>query len=133
MRVVESGLRADADGEFRSAQSRYERAIQVDAYNPYAYLALARFAIQRGDLAAANNHLERASHLFHSEIEERRASGDGETAELLALFRVHLKGLRGALLAISGRNFDAEPLLEQANRMAPTVWGDGSLSASELR
>jgi hypothetical protein len=46
---------------------------------------------------------------------------------------VHCEGLRGAALALEGDRSEAPALLESAARSAPDVWGDGELSASELR
>jgi hypothetical protein len=46
---------------------------------------------------------------------------------------VHCDGLRGAALALEGNRSEARALLDSAARSAPGVWGDGELSASELR
>lgn len=119
-RLVLDGLDADAVGEYRRALSRYERAIQIDANNPYAYLALARHQVEVQDFEQALVYLDQADLLFESL--DLRSPG-AET---------HLIGLRGATLALD-RPWDAEPLLAQAAARAPDVWGDGFLAADELR
>ena len=113
------GLDADAAGRPRSASVYYERAIQVDATNPYAYLALARYEVENGDPGRALGYVDRTEQLLGAE--GARSPG----------VDVHLAGLRGAALAASGR--DGTYYLVEAERRAPTVWGDGKLSASELR
>ena len=49
MRLVLSGLDADEAGRSAEASSLYERALQVDPTNPYAWLALARQEVFEGD------------------------------------------------------------------------------------
>jgi tetratricopeptide (TPR) repeat protein len=120
MRLVLDGLDADADGRYRRAQSRYERAIQVDANNPYAYLAIARHFVEVQDFEQANAYLDEADVLFDSL--ELHSPG-AET---------HLIGLRGAALR-PDRPWEAEPLLAEAAARSPEVWGDGFLAADELR
>jgi tetratricopeptide (TPR) repeat protein len=120
MRLVLDGLDADAAGRYRHALSRYERAIRVDASNPYAYLATARHFVEVQDLEQANAYLDESEVLFESL--DLRSPG-AET---------HLIGLRGASLRLE-RPWDAQPLLDEAAARAPEVWGDGFLSAEELR
>ena len=113
------GLDADAAGRTRSAAVYYERAISADPTNPYAYLVLARHEVESGDGERALGTLNRAEQLLGAE----RARSPRVEA--------HLAGLRGAALEASGR--DGMGYLADANRLSPTVWGDGVLSAAELR
>ena len=120
-RLVLDGLDSDARGDARLAQSRYERAIQIDASNPYAYLALARHYVEQGDSERALSYLDYAESLFDSDDD------DAPGAE------THMIGLRGAALQLAGRSQEADPLLLEAARRAPALWGDGRLDAAELR
>jgi thioredoxin-like negative regulator of GroEL len=120
-RLVLDGLDADARGDARLAQSRYERAIQIDASNPYAYLALARHYVEQEDPDRALAYLDHAGSLFES------TDDDTPGAE------THLIGLRGAALDLAGRSQEADPLLHEAAQRAPALWGDGHLDAAELR
>jgi len=120
-RLVIEGLDADARGETARARSRFERALQIDASNPWAYLALARHHVDAGDGAAALSHLDRAEALLESQGEPSRGA------------TLHCDGLRGAALALTGRVGEARVLLDEVAREAPDVWGDGRLSAAELR
>jgi tetratricopeptide (TPR) repeat protein len=115
------GLAADERGDATRARSRYERALQIDANNPWVYIALARHYVESGDAGRALAHLDRAEALLDSQ--ENPSPGA----------RVHCEGLRGAALALEGDRAEAQPLLDAAARSAPDVWGDGELSASELR
>ena len=106
----------------RGSRARsYERALQVDANNPFAYLALARQAVEGGDGASALEYLDQAELLLG--------------AEDLRSPRVepHLAGLRGAALRAQGDARGASELLAHASELAPSVWDDGQLSAEELR
>jgi tetratricopeptide (TPR) repeat protein len=121
MRLVVEGLDAEIASTPQRALSRYQRAIQIDPGNPFAYLALARYYAAIADPERALEHLERTQSLLDP---------DG------ALYRSaepHLRGLRGWALAEAGRSADAGPLLAEARRLAPSVWRDGRLDASELR
>jgi tetratricopeptide (TPR) repeat protein len=121
MRLVVEGLDAEIASTPQRALSRYQRAIQIDPGNPFAYLALARYYAAISDPERALEHLDRAQSLLDP---------DG------ALYRSaepHLLGLRGRALAQAGWQEDAGPLLAEARRLAPSVWGDGRLDASELR
>lgn len=113
------GLDADVSGRPGSATIYYERAIQVDSTNPYAYLALARHQLEAGQPDAALGYVDRAQQLLDSE--------DARSPRVDA----HLAGLRGAALDASGR--DGAEHLAYARETAPSVWGDGRLSAAELR
>ena len=120
-RLVLDGLDADARGDARLAQSRYERAIQIDASNPWAYLALARHHVEQQDPDRALAYLDHAQSLFESTEEETSGA------------QAHVIGLRGAALKQAGRSREAEPLLREAAQRAPALWDDGQLDASELR
>jgi tetratricopeptide (TPR) repeat protein len=120
-RLVMEGLDADERGDGARAQSRYERALQIDASNPWVYLALARHYVEAGDAGHALAHLDRAEALLDAQDPVSPGA------------RVHCDGLRGAALALEGNRAEAQPLLDSAARSAPDVWGDGELSASELR
>ena len=119
LRLTLDGLDADARGRSTRARSQYERAIQIDPTNPWAYLALARLEVARGDANRALEYLQQAESLLRAE----RAFSPG--------VQPHLFGLRGAALQATGR--DGLPELERAAQLAPAVWGDGQLSPSELR
>ncbi len=121
MRIVESGLAAEASGGSQRALPRYERAIRIDPTNPFAYLALSRHYVERGDPSRALEVLEQAQLLLDAEGEE--------TPRVEA----HLDGLRGAALVLAGRSFEGQPLLDRAAQRAPSVWADGVLDAAELR
>jgi len=120
-RLVLEGLDADERGRPDAARARYERALQADSSNPWAYLALARHYVDADQPRPALRHAERAAALFESL--------DWESPGAL----VHCDGLRGAALALEGRDDEARLLLERAARSAPSVWGDGHLAAAELR
>jgi len=113
-RLLIEGLRADAAGAASAAKGKYERALQLDATNPYAYLVFARFELDRRNRDQAHAFLERAASLF---------DGEGSRSPRV---EPHLLGMRGV---IDGRGSGA---LEDARRMSPSVWGDGYLSAEEL-
>ena len=119
LRLCVEGLDAEVGGRPDSAPVYYERAIQVDPTNPYVYLALARHQLDMGDPDEALSYLDRAEQLLDSE-QARSPRVD-----------VHLEGLRGAALEAAGG--DGATQLAEARRMSPSVWGDGRLSAAELR
>lgn len=119
LRFVGEGLDADVAGRGGHALTQYERAIQVDPTNPWAYLALSRHELDAGDAAGALAAVDQSRMLFESQD----ALSPGVEA--------HLDGLRGAALLATGR--DGSASLESARRSAPGVWGDGRLDAVELR
>jgi len=120
-RLVLDGLASDTEGDAARALSQYESAVRVDSGNPYAYLALARYHVDRGDGGRALAYLDRAQVLFESqEIESPRVE-------------THLVGLRGNALQLQGRVVEGHELLRRASHRAPDVWGDGRLAADELR
>ncbi len=130
-RLVIEGLDADTAAalytgkdsamELRRAQGSYERAVQVDPTNPYAYLALARHHLDGGDATQAANLVEQSAALFEA---EGLRSPEVE---------VQLMGLRGLSFDAQGRPGEAALQLNRAGALAPGVWGDGYLSAEELR
>ena len=121
LRLVVVGLEADASGQSERALATYERAIQVDATNPYAYLALARHWIEAGDPARGVVFVDQAEVLLE-------ASGESTLGA-----QVHLDGLRGRAAAIGDGSDAGVVLLQRAAERTPEIWGDGILSADELR
>jgi hypothetical protein len=120
-RLVLQGLGLDAKGQARLARTSYERALQVDVNNPFAFLALARQAVDAGDGASALEYLEQAELLLGAEdIRSPRVEP-------------HLAGIRGGALLARGDRAGGDVLLARASALAPTVWSDGRLSAAELR
>ena len=121
LRLVLDGLDADIQEDARRALGLYARALQIDSGNPYAYLALARHHAAAGEASLALEHLVRSDDLFISyELASPRVE-------------VHLVGLRGVVLRLDGRSAEAGRWLARAARSAPSVWGDGRLTAAELR
>lgn len=119
LRLCVSGLDADAEGRRSVALGQYERAIQIDPTNPYAYIALARQEVEGGDPERALQYLDQAQTLMQAED----ALSPGAEA--------NLAGLRG--LARIARGEDGGPELREARRLAPEVWDDGRLDPDELR
>lgn len=119
LRLCVEGLDADAAGHPSSALVYYERAIQVDPTNPYAYLSLSRHELDGGNPDAALDYLNRSEQLF------------GFEAMRSPRVEAHLAGLRGAAMNASGHDGSAHLL--EAYRLAPSVWEDGRLDALELR
>ena len=121
MRLVLEGLGEDQALRPPRALALYERALQVDPNNPFAYLALARHHVDGANPRRALAFLEKADAL----LAHWERLPPGLEADLL--------GIRGAALYASGRTVDAIPLLEQARQLSPTVWDDARLDATELR
>jgi tetratricopeptide (TPR) repeat protein len=121
MRLVLQGLDEDVAWRAQAALSSYERALQVDPNNPWAWIALARHEVEHGDPVRALAQLDKAEALLPMEGALSRGA------------EPHLNGLRGAALRAAGRSPQAAPLLADARRDAPDVWADGLLDASELR
>ncbi len=118
VRLVLEGLDDEASGRVVGAASQYERALQVDASNPWAYLALARHWVEQGEPDRALAFLD--------QCEAQLDPADSLRVE------AHLAGLRGA--ALRERDPSAsQAWLAQAARLAPETWGDGWLDAQELR
>jgi Tfp pilus assembly protein PilF len=121
IRLTLEGLDADVTGDARRARGSYERAVQVDPTNPYVYLALARHHLEAGDGPSVVHFLGQASALFQSEgMREARVE-------------VHLLGLRGGAMLAEAREDEAQPYLDRAATLSPIIWGDGRLTAEELR
>jgi tetratricopeptide (TPR) repeat protein len=120
-RLVLDGLDEDEAARPAAALAQYERALQVDPTNPWAWLALARHEIDEGDPARALSFLDKAEALLRS---------DGTDP-----LRVepHLVGLRGEAFTALGRTREGLELLRRARASAPAVWSDGRLDAAELR
>jgi len=117
LRLVLSGLEADGAGRSEQASSLYQRSLQVDPTNPYAWLALARQEVFEGDPDRGLAHLDKAEALLGSD--------EGAAA--------HVAGIRGAGLRAVGQRGLAEPFLREASERAPAQWADGKLDALELR
>lgn len=120
-RLVLDGLRADSQHDAERARGLYQRALQVDSGNPFAYLALARQSVARGEGELALEYVDRAEDLLA--LDPERSPGAA----------AHLDGLRGAALSLAGDEEQGAELLEHAAQQAPDVWGDGRLDADELR
>lgn len=120
-RLVIEGLEADVEGRAARARGLYDRALQVDPTNPYAYLALARHEADGLEPARALAPLEQAR------------LGFAEEGGIAPEVEVHLIGLEGVVLYATGRVDEGVRALEEARLRAPEVWSDGRLDASELR
>jgi tetratricopeptide (TPR) repeat protein len=119
MRLCIEGLNLDEQGRDSAALSQYQRAIQVDSTNPYAYLALARHEIDEGDPDRALAYIDQAEAF----LDAQEALTPGVEA--------HLSGLRGA--ALMAQDGSGALHLDRARRLDPHSWGDGHLDAAELR
>lgn len=121
LRLVIEGLDEDQAGRPSRARAKYQRAIRVDPTNPFAFLALARHHLEGDSAGEASAFLDQARALFE-------AQGDlGPSVDVWGL------GLRAGIDRALGRNDKADALLSQARRLSPEIWGDGRLSARELR
>ena len=121
MRLVVEGLDADAAGLSARALSSYERAIQVDSTNPYAFLALARFDAEGEQPERSLALLDQAEVLLQSE------------GELIPGVQLHLRGLRGWVMWKQTGAPESAATLDEVAAASPEVWGDGQLSSRELR
>ena len=132
--ALSRGLAYATDGQPSRALVEYERAIQVDATNSYAYVALSRHYLELGDAERALRNLDQAELLFGFDArdERRPQKGTAESREFERI-RPHLDGLRGGALLAQGREEEGRWLLERARASAPTVWRDGHLSAGEFQ
>jgi len=119
--LVLEGLDADDRGESDRALDRYELSLTVDPGNPWSYLALARHELDRGDPIRTLAALDRCRSLLEL------------AGPISPRVETHLLGLRGAALEALGRFDEARPILAEARQRAPSAWGDGYLSAAELR
>lgn len=121
LRLVIEGLDEDQAGRPSRALAKYQRAIRVDPTNPFAFLALARHHLEGDSADEASAFLDQARALFE-------AQGDlGPSVDVWGL------GLRAGIDRARGREEKADALLSQARRLSPEIWGDGRLSARELR
>ncbi len=120
-RLVLLGLRFDEENEADRAINEYERAVQIDPTNPYAYLAIARFYTDLFQPGRTLESLDQAELLL--------------TSQGLRSPRVepHLLGLRGLALGATGQFHEASRLLRRARKLAPSVWRDARLSPDELK
>jgi tetratricopeptide (TPR) repeat protein len=118
-RLLEQALRDESVNTPRAVE-RIRRALQVDPTNPWAYLALAREELEWERPTQALAALDQA---------EARLLLEGPLAPRV---EVHLIGLRGEAYRLAGDYDRAAPLLTEAARRAPKVWGDGRLAAAEL-
>jgi len=131
---VGRGLEYAAAGRSDRALIEYERAVQMDASNPIAYLALARHYLELGDPLRALRNLDQAELLLGLEPGDERLRSQSRAVDgTIVRIEPHLDGLRGGALLALGREAEARPLLERARQNAPEVWGDAQLSAEELR
>lgn len=121
LRLVIAGLDEDAAGRPDGALARYQRAVRVDATNPFAYLALARHHLEAGSPGEAEAFLEQSRALFETQARL------GPEVDVWGL------GLRGAIERALGREDRAASYFEAARALAPEVWEDEHLSAGELR
>lgn len=119
--LVMQGLDADDLGDLERALDRYQLALKVDPGNPWAYLALARHELDRGDPTRSLASLDRCRALLELE------------GPVSPRVETHLLGLRAVALEDLGRFDEARPGLEEARSRAPGAWGDGYLTAAELR
>ena len=118
--LVRQGLSADAGSQRSRAVGYYERAVQIDPTNPWAYLALARHYTDQ-DPERALQYLDQAEILLDTE------------GVLSPRVEPHLLGLRGEALLASGRAAEGASLIAEAQSRAPSIWSDGHLSAHELQ
>jgi tetratricopeptide (TPR) repeat protein len=121
MRLVVEGLDAEIASMPQRALSRYQYAIKIDPGNPFAYLALTRYYAAIADSERALEHLDRAQSLLVPYPAFYRSA------------EPHLWGLRGWAFEEAGRLMEAGSFLAEARALAPSVWDDGRLDASELR
>lgn len=120
-RLVLDGLAADAALRPDAAVVLYERALQLDPTNPWAFLALARHRVEGPTPRAALPALDQAEAMLRSR------------GELAPGVEAHLLGLRGSVLLTDERRDEALPLLRRARELSPSIWSDARLEAEELR
>lgn len=121
LQLAIQGLDADRAGAPVKALDFYQRALQVDPGNPWAYLALARHHADGLEPVRALAFLDQAESILRAQD----SLSPGAEA--------HVAGLRGSVLQALGRSDEARPYLQRARALAPTVWSDGRLSPDELR
>jgi tetratricopeptide (TPR) repeat protein len=118
VRLAVQGIEADEAGDPVGAALLYDRSLQVDPTNPYAYLAYARHLVDEGDSLRALAFLDKAQAIL---------------ADPSPALEAHLVGLRGAALAVGGDRSRAAPLLARAHDLDPRSWDDARLAPGELR
>jgi tetratricopeptide (TPR) repeat protein len=121
LRLVIAGLDDDAAGLPDRAIASYQRAVRVDATNPFAYLALARHHLEGGSPGEASAFLDQARSLF--EAEQRL----GPAVDVWGI------GLRAWIDREESRDELADTRFEAARELSPEIWADERLSAEELR
>ncbi len=121
LRLVIAGLDDDAAGRPARALAGYQRAVRVDATNPFAYLALARHHLEAGASGEASAFLDQARALFES---EQRL---GPSVDVWGV------GLRAWIARDEARDELADRRFEAARALSPEIWADERLSADELR
>ena len=121
LRLVATGLEADAAGRPGPALASYQRAIRVDPTNPFAYLALARHHLEGDSIDEAEAFLDQARSLFEAE------EGLGPEVDVWGV------GLRAGIERARGREERAAELYATARALGPSIWRDERLSAVELR
>jgi tetratricopeptide (TPR) repeat protein len=121
LRLVATGLEADAAGHPGPALASYQRAIRVDPTNPFAYLALSRHHLEAGSIDEAEAFLDQARSLFEAE------EGLGPEVDVWGV------GLRAGIERAQGREERAAELYAIARELGPSIWRDEQLSAAELR
>jgi len=121
LRVVIDGLDEDRAGRPSRALARYQRAVRIDATNPFAYLALARHHLEYGSPGEANAFLDQARALFESE---------GRLGPEVDVWGI---GLRAWADRSQGLHSSADARFDAARRLSPRIWDDELLSAGELR
>lgn len=121
LRLVISGLDEDESGLPSRATASYQRAIQVDSTNPFAYLALARHHLEYGSYQEADAFLGQARSLFEA---------DGLLGPEVDVWGV---GLRAGIDRGLGNEVSAGARFQAARELSFEIWADESLSASELR
>ena len=121
LRLVIAGLDEDEGGRPSRASAGYQRAIQVDSTNPFAYLALARHHLEYGHVEKAAAFLDQARSLFEAE---------GQLGPEVDVWGI---GLRAWVDRGIGRDSLADSRFEAARQLSSEIWADELLSAGELR
>jgi tetratricopeptide (TPR) repeat protein len=121
LRLVIAGLDEDTAGRPARALANYQRAVRVDATNPFAFLALARHHLEGASVEEASAFLDQARSLFENDDLHGRAVD------------VWGVGLRAGINRELGRDAEADQRFDAARRLSPEIWGDERLSSAELR
>ena len=121
LRLVIAGLDDDSAGRPNRALASYQRAVRVDATNPFAYLALARHHLEGGSVVEASAFLDQARSLFESQQQL------GPSVDVWGI------GLRAWIDREEARDELADLRFAAARKLSPEIWDDERLSAAELR